>query len=52
LITLRLPASRIREVNRVLEDIVWGDHTAPRSSSIISYDYKAAGLGEHEKATK
>jgi hypothetical protein len=48
-ITLRLPASRIREVNRVLEDTAWGPY---RTEFYMSYDYKAVGLGEHEKAPK
>jgi len=46
-ITLRLPASRIREVNRVLEDTAWG---AYRTEFYPTYDYKAVGLGEHQKA--
>lgn len=46
-ITLRLPASRIREVNRVLEDTAWG---AYRTEFYPTYDYKAVGLGEHDKA--
>ena len=47
MITLRLPASRIREVNRVLEDTAWG---AYRTEFYPTYDYKAVGLGEHQKA--
>jgi hypothetical protein len=46
-VTLRLPASRIREVNRVLEDTAWG---AYRTEFYPTYDYKAVGVGEHEKA--
>jgi hypothetical protein len=46
-ITLRLPASRLREVNRVLEDTAWG---AYRTEFYPTYDYKAVGLAEHEKA--
>jgi hypothetical protein len=46
-ITLRLPASRIREVNRVLEDTAWG---AYRTEFYPTYDYKAVGMAEHEKA--
>jgi hypothetical protein len=46
-VTLRLPASRLREVNRVLEDTAWG---AYRTEFYPTYDYKAVGLGEHEKA--
>jgi hypothetical protein len=46
-ITLRLPASRLREINRVLEDTAWG---AYRTEFYPTYDYKAVGLAEHEKA--
>ncbi|HTZ62711.1 MAG TPA: hypothetical protein VMB51_01250 [Solirubrobacteraceae bacterium] len=46
-ITLRLPASRLREVNRVLEDTAWG---AYRTEFYPTYDYKAIGMAEHEKA--
>ncbi|WP_457106479.1 hypothetical protein [Methylobacterium sp. P5_C11] len=47
IIVLRLPASRLREVNRVLEDTAWG---AYRTEFYPTYDYRAVGLGEHEKA--
>lgn len=47
IVTLRLPASRLREVNRVLEDTAWG---AYRTEFYPTYDYKAVGLAEHEKA--
>lgn len=46
-VTLRLPASRLREVNRVLENTAWGSY---RTEFYPTYDYKAVGLGEHEKA--
>jgi hypothetical protein len=46
-ITLRLPASRLREVNRVLEDTAWGTY---RTEFYPTYDYKAVGLAEHAKA--
>ncbi|MCJ2006097.1 hypothetical protein [Methylobacterium sp. J-092] len=46
-IVLRLPANRIREINRVLEDTAWG---AYRTEFYPTYDYRAVGLGEHEKA--
>lgn len=46
-ITLRLPASRLREVNRIFEDKAWG---AYRTEFYPTYDYKAVGLGEHDKA--
>jgi hypothetical protein len=48
-ITLRLPASRLREVNRVLEDTAWG---AYRTEFYPTYDYKAIGLAEHQKAAQ
>jgi hypothetical protein len=46
-ITLKLPASRIREVNRVLEDTAWGPY---RTEFYPTYDYKQVGMAEHEKA--
>jgi hypothetical protein len=47
-ITLRLPASRLREVNRVIEDSAWGPY---RTEFYPTYDYKAVGMTQHEKAT-
>jgi hypothetical protein len=47
IVTLRLPASRLREVNRVLEDTAWG---AYRTEFYPTYDYKAVGIAEHDKA--
>ena len=47
IVVLRLPASRLREVNRVLEDTAWG---AYRTEFYPTYDFKAIGLGEHERA--
>ncbi|MCA1457466.1 hypothetical protein I6F35_30460 [Bradyrhizobium sp. BRP22] len=46
-VTLRLPASRLREVNRILEDKAWG---AYRTEFYPTYDYKAVGMAAHEKA--
>ena len=46
-VTLRLPASRLREVNRVLENTAWGSY---RTEFYPTYDYKAVGMGEHDKA--
>ncbi|AOR70200.1 hypothetical protein BBJ41_21760 [Burkholderia stabilis] len=46
IVVLRLPASRLREVNRVLEDTAWG---AYRTEFYPTYDYKAIGLAEHER---
>ena len=45
-VTLRLPASRVREVNRVLEDTAWG---AYRTEFYPTYDYRSVGLAEHDK---
>jgi hypothetical protein len=46
-ITLRFPANRLREVNRVLEDVAWGPY---RTEFYATYDYKAVAQKEHEKA--
>ena len=46
-VTLRLPASRLREVNRIIETSAWG---AYRTEFYPTYDYKAIGIGNHEKA--
>lgn len=46
-VTLRFPASRLREVNRVLESTAWG---AYKTEFYPTYDYKAVGLAAHEKA--
>ena len=46
-VTLRLPASRLREVNRIIENQAWG---AYRTEFYPTYDYKAVGLAAHEKA--
>ena len=46
-VTLRLPASRLREVNRVFETSAWG---AYRTEFYPTYDYKAIGIANHEKA--
>src|ERR1700720_2163209 len=46
-VTLRLPASRLREVNRVLENTAWGSY---RTEFYPTYDYKPTGLAAHEKA--
>src|ERR1700676_293655 len=46
-VTLRFPASRLREVNRVLESTAWG---AYKTEFYPTYDYKAVGLASHEKA--
>jgi hypothetical protein len=46
-VTLRLPASRLREVNRILEDKAWGSY---RTEFYPTYDYKAVGIAAHDKA--
>jgi hypothetical protein len=46
-VTLRLPASRLREVNRILENTAWGSY---RTEFYPTYDYKATGIAAHEKA--
>jgi len=46
-VTLRLPASRLREVNRVLEDTAWGSY---RTEFYPTYDYKAVGEAARQKA--
>jgi hypothetical protein len=46
-VTLRLPASRLREVNRILENTAWGSY---RTEFYPTYDYKAVGLEQHDKA--
>jgi hypothetical protein len=46
-VTLRLPASRLREVNRIMENSAWGSY---RTEFYPSYDYKAIGIGLHDKA--
>ena len=46
-VTLRLPASRLREVNRIFENTAWG---AYHTEFYPTYDYKAVGLASHDKA--
>jgi hypothetical protein len=46
-VTLRLPASRLHEVNRVFETTAWG---AYRTEFYPTYDYKAVGMANHDKA--
>ena len=46
-VTLRLPASRLREVNRIFEGTVWG---AYHTEFYPTYDFKADGIAKHEKA--
>jgi hypothetical protein len=46
-VTLRLSASRLREVNRILENTAWGSY---RTEFYPTYDYKAVGIAAHDKA--
>jgi hypothetical protein len=46
-VTLRLPASRLREVNRIFESTAWGSY---RTEFYPTYDYKAVGVAAHDKA--
>jgi hypothetical protein len=46
-VTLRVPAERLREVNRVIEQTAWGGY---RTEFYVTYDYKAVGEEEHAKA--
>jgi hypothetical protein len=46
-VTLRLPASRLREVNRIFETMAWG---AYHTEFYPTYDYKAIGIASHDKA--
>ena len=45
-ITLRVPAERLREVNVALEKTAWGGY---RTEFYPTYDYKAIGEAEHAK---
>ena len=46
-VTLRLPASRLREVNRIIETSAWG---AYHTEFYPTYDYKVVGIENHDKA--
>jgi hypothetical protein len=46
-VTLRLPASRLREVNRIFETSAWGVY---RTEFYPTYDYRAIGIANHDKA--
>ena len=46
-VTLRLPAARLREVNRIIENSAWG---AYHTEFYPTYDYKAVGIAAHDKA--
>ena len=46
-VTLRVPAERLREVNRAIEQTAWGGY---RTEFYPTYDYKAVGEDLHAKA--
>jgi hypothetical protein len=46
-VTLRLPASRLREVNRIFENTAWGSY---HTEFYPTYDYKSVGIAQHDKA--
>jgi hypothetical protein len=46
-VTLRVPAERLREVNRAIEQTAWGGY---RTEFYPTYDYKAIGEQAHAKA--
>jgi len=46
-VTLRVPAERLREVNRAIEQTAWGGY---RTEFYPTYDYKAIGEDLHAKA--
>ena len=48
-VTLRLPASRLREVNRIMENSAWGSY---RTEFYPTYDYKAIGMAATTRRSK
>jgi len=48
-VTVRLPAERLRELNRIIEEKAWG---AYRTDFYPTYDYKAVAEQEHKKPAK
>ena len=46
-VTLRVPADKLREVNRAIENTAWGGY---RTEFYPTYDYKAIGEEAHAKA--
>jgi hypothetical protein len=48
-VTLRFPAERLREVNRLVEEKAWG---AYRTDFYPTYDYRAVAEQEHKKSAK
>jgi len=48
-VTLRVPAERLREINRVIEQTAWGGY---HTEFYPTYDYKAVGITQHDKAQR
>jgi hypothetical protein len=46
-VTPRLPASRLREINRILESTAWGSYP---TEFYPTCDYRPTGLASHESA--
>ena len=46
-VTLRVPAERLREVNRAIEETAWGGY---RTEFYPTYDFKAVAEQLHDKA--
>jgi hypothetical protein len=46
IVTLRFPAERLREINRVVEQSAWGGY---RTEFYPTYDYKAAAIEQQKK---
>jgi hypothetical protein len=46
-VTLRVPAERLRDVNRAIEQTAWGGY---RTEFYATYDYKSVGEEAHAKA--
>src|SRR3979411_1855485 len=46
-VTMRLPASRLREINRIFENTAWGSY---RTEFYPTYDYKAIGIAAADQA--
>ena len=46
-VTLRVPAERLREGNRAIEQTAWGGY---RTEFYVTYDYKNIGEDAHAKA--
>ena len=46
-VTLRVPAERLREVNRAIEETAWGGY---RTEFYPTYDYKAVAQQQRQSA--